>query len=176
MPSDAPQIKLSGTQKLGAEVILYDRHTESREQIAADIAMNKGATLVPAFDDLDIIAGQGTAGLELVHQMEGLQLTPDYVLSPCGGGGLLAGVSTAVNSLAPECKVYGVEPEKFDDHVQSKLAGHRVKIDGTSPTLCDALMATSPGEITWGINSKLVTDFITVTEEEIKHAVSFAFR
>ena len=176
MPSDAPKIKLAGTQSLGANIKLYDRHTESREQIAADIAEQTGAILVPAFDDLDIIAGQGTAGLELMQQLQSQNKAPDSVISPCGGGGLLAGVSTVVKALNERSKVYGIEPDKFDDHVLSRQAGERVKIDGTSKTLCDALMATTPGEITWSINSPLVTDFLRVSEDDVMHAVSFAFR
>lgn len=176
MPTDAPEIKLAGTRKLGAKVRLYDRHNESREQIAADIADDTGATLVPAFDDEDVIAGQGTAGLELMQQLAEISVTPDVVLSPCGGGGLLAGVSTAVKAVCARTSVYGVEPEKFDDHWQSRRAGSRIKIDGTSPTLCDALMATTPGEITWSINSHTVSDYLLVSEEQVKHAISFAFR
>lgn len=176
MPSDAPKIKLDGTERLGAEIRLYDRHNESREDIAAEIATNTGATLVPAFDDWDIIAGQGTVGLELAQQLADKNLAPDAVLSPCGGGGLLAGVSTAIDAETDNCSVYGVEPDQFDDHFLSKRAGSRVKIDGTSPTLCDALMATAPGELTWSVNSRLVEDYLLVSEDDVRHAVSFAFR
>ncbi|MCG8412804.1 MAG: threonine/serine dehydratase [Pseudomonadales bacterium] len=176
MPTDAPEIKLAGTRSLGAEVRLYDRHNESREQIAADIAEDRGATLVPAFDDPYIITGQGTVGFELMHQSADLQTMPDVVLSPAGGGGLLAGVSTAVKAINPQTEVYGVEPESFDDHWQSQRAGERVRIDGTTPTLCDALMATTPGEITWSINSQLVKEYLRVSEDEVRHAISFAFR
>lgn len=176
MPSDAPQIKLQGTERLGATVRLYERHTESREQIAADIAAETGATLVPAFDDPHIIAGQGTCGLELMEDLAARNVVPQRVLSPCGGGGLLAGVSTAVKSLSPDTTVYGVEPEAFNDHYLSKQAGDRVKIDGTTPTLCDALMATTPGELTWSINSQTVDDYLLASEAEVQHAISFAFR
>lgn len=176
MPTDAPRIKLESTENLGAEIILYDRHTESREQIAADFAEREGATLVPAFDDPAIINGQGTCGLELMEDLIAQGDAPEHLLSPCGGGGLLAGVSTAATELKPDIRVYGVEPEQFDDHFRSKRAGKRVKIDGTSPTLCDALMATTPGELTWAVNSKTVTDFLLVSEEEVQHAVSFAWR
>ena len=176
MPSDAPQIKLQGTERLGATVRLYERHTESREQIAADIAAETGATLVPAFDDPHIIAGQGTCGLELMEDLAASGLVPQRVLCPCGGGGLLAGVSTAVKSLSSDTVVYGVEPEAFNDHFLSRQAGHRVKIDGTTPTLCDALMATTPGELTWSINSHTVDDYLLVSESEVQHAISFAFR
>lgn len=176
MPSDAPKIKLEGTKRLGATIRLYERHTESREQIAADIASETGATLVPAFDDPYIIVGQGTCGLELMEDLARRDVVPDRVMSPCGGGGLLAGLSTAVKGIAPAAQVFGVEPESFNDHYLSKQAGHRVKIDGTSATQCDALMATTPGELTWETNSQLVDDYLLVSEEEVQHAISFAFR
>ena len=176
MPSDAPQLKLDGTECLGATVRQYDRATESREDIAAQIAVHTGATLVPAFDDWDIMSGQGTVGLELVNQLKQQGLTSDAVLTPCGGGGLLAGTSTAVKALAPTTAVYGVEQENFDDHFLSKQAGKRVKIAGDMPTMCDALMATTPGELTWSINSKTVDEFLVVDEEEVMMAIAYAFR
>lgn len=176
MPRDAPQIKLEGTKRLGASIRLYERHTESREQIAEDIANETGATLVPAFDDPYIIVGQGTCGLELMQDLAKRDVIPDHVLSPCGGGGLLAGLSMAVKSVSPAVQVHGVEPESFNDHYLSKRAGERVQIDGTSATQCDALMATTPGELTWEINSQLVNDYLLVSEEEVQHAISFAFR
>lgn len=176
MPSDAPKIKLDGTRALDAEVRLYDRHNESREQIAADIAADSGAVLVPAFDDLDIIAGQGSCGLELMQQLRARNLRADWLLSPAGGGGLLSGVTVAAKGMDPDIRVCGVEPENFDDHRLSREAGERVKISGTAPTLCDSLMATTPGEITWSINGELVDQFVAVNEEEVEHAISFAFR
>lgn len=176
MPADAPAIKKEGTERLGAKIRLYDRASESREEIAAEISSNTGATLVPAFDDVDVIAGQGTCGLEIMQQLAALSCVPDAVLSPCGGGGLLAGVSTAVKETNNSTKVYGVEPENYDDHRLSKKSGQRVKINPKRKTSCDALMATQPGEITWSINSRTVDDFFVVTEDEIAHAISFAFR
>ena len=176
MPSDAPQIKLQGTERLGATIRLYERHSESREQIAAAIAAETGATLVPAYDDPHIIAGQGTCGLELMDELAARDVVPQRVLSPCGGGGLLAGVSTAVKSLSPGTLVYGVEPQAFNDHFLSKQAGDRLQIDGSTPTLCDALMATSPGELTWSVNRRTVDDYLLVSETEVQHAISFAFR
>lgn len=176
MPSDAPTIKVEGTQRLGATIRLYDRATESREEIAAQIAADSGAILVPAFDDVDIITGQGTCGLEIVQQLKAQGQAPDAVLSPCGGGGLLAGLSTAIKESDDTIRVYGVEPAHYDDHRLSRAAGERVRIDPQSSTRCDALMATQPGEITWSINSKTVDDFLVVSEDEIEHAVSFAFR
>jgi threonine dehydratase len=176
MPADAPSIKKNATETLGATIILYDRHTESREQIAADIAASNGAVLVPAFDDPHIIAGQGTCGLEIMRQFHSRQMTPDIVISPLGGGGLMAGVSTVVKALSPKTQVIGVEPEFFDDHRQSRLKGERVKIDGTTPTLCDSLMATMPGELTWATNSEKVDEFVSVSEAEVAHAISYGFR
>ena len=174
MPSDAPRIKLQGTRRWGATVRPYDRATESREDIAAAIAAETGATLVPAFDDVDVISGQGTVGLEIMQQLAELELTPDRVLVPCGGGGLLAGVSTAVTALNKASRVYGVEPQYWDDHFRSLQAGARVRISPAHDTACDSLMATQPGEITWSINRETVTDFLVVSEAEIGDAIRFA--
>ena len=176
MPTDAPRIKLENTRRLGAEVRLYERQGESREQIASAIAAERGAVLVPSYDDPDIIAGQGTCGYELVEQAAALGMKPAALLVPCGGGGLLAGVSTAVRALLPETAIYGVEPENFDDHARSWKSGVRESVPGTHPTLCDSLMTPTPGALTWSINQATVSDFLVVTEGEVRHAVSFAFR
>lgn len=176
MPTDAPRIKLENTRRLGAEVRLYERQGESREQIASAIATERGAVLVPSYDDPDIIAGQGTCGYELVEQAAALGMRPAALLVPCGGGGLLAGVSTAVRALLPETAIYGVEPENFDDHARSWKSGVRESVPGTHPTLCDSLMTPTPGTLTWSINQTTVSDFLVVTEDEVRHAVSFAFR
>ncbi|MEQ8956134.1 MAG: threonine/serine dehydratase [Gammaproteobacteria bacterium] len=176
MPSDAPAIKLEGTRRWGATVRLYDRDRESREEIAAEIAQRSGATLVPAFDDVHVISGQGTVGLEIMEQCRQLDAVPDCVLVPCGGGGLLAGVATAVTAMEPAVEVYGVEPEHWDDHRLSLAAGERVRISPQQATACDALMATQPGEITWQINRDRVTDFLVVSEDEIAAAIRFSQR
>lgn len=176
MPTDAPTIKREGTEALGAAVRAYDRKTESREEIAAEIADYSGAVLVPAFDDVAVMAGQGTCGLELVQQLRERGWEPDLVLSPVGGGGLMSGVATAVRGLAPECRVVGVEPDAYNDHVQSAEQGARVRIDPQTSTRCDSLMATQPGVLTWAVNSRLVDRFVSVSEDEVAQAVSFAFR
>ena len=176
MPTDAPRIKLENTRRLGAEVRLYERQGESREQIASAIAAERGAVLVPSYDDPDIIAGQGTCGYELVEQAAALGMRPAALLVPCGGGGLLAGVSMAVRSLLPETAIYGVEPENFDDHARSWKSGARESVPGTHSTLCDSLMTPTPGALTWSINRTTVSNFLVVTEDEVRHAVSFAFR
>ena len=176
MPADAPRVKMEGTRNWGATVRTYDRHTESREAIAEDLANSSGATLVPAFDDPDIIAGQGTVGLELAGQLEEAARNADLLLVPCGGGGLLAGVSTAMRELSPETRIFGVEPENYDDHRRSLKAGRRVRIKGDSFTRCDALAATIPGEITWSVNKRNVNGFVTVSEDETGMAISVAAR
>ncbi len=176
MPTDAPRIKLENTRRLGAEVRLYERQDESREQIASAIAAERGAVLVPSYDDPDVIAGQGTCGYELVEQAAALGMRPAALLVPCGGGGLLAGVSSAVRALLPETAIYGVEPENFDDHARSWKSGVRESVPGTHSTLCDSLMTPTPGALTWSINQTTVSDFLVVTEDEVRHAVSFAFR
>jgi threonine dehydratase len=176
MPHDAPEIKKEGTKRQGATIIFYDRQNESREEIAAAIAGRSGAVVVPAYDDVDIIAGQGSCGLELIDQLQSINVEPDYVLSPCGGGGLMSGVATAVKALLPKTRLIGVEPQDFDDHVRSKKTGDRVRIDNTATTLCDSLMAPTPGEITWSINDRLVDEFLVVTDLEVMHALSFAFK
>ncbi|MFM1895613.1 MAG: hypothetical protein RLZZ385_687 [Pseudomonadota bacterium] len=176
MPSDAPQVKIDGTRLYGAEIRLYDRHKESREAIAAEISERTGQVIVPAFEDPHIMAGQGTCGLEIAEQLQELGLTPDLVLVPCGGGGLLAGVSTALLDSFPRTRMIGVEPEGFDDHRQSRISGKRVGVSTDNATLCDSLMAPMPGELTWAVNSQSVSDFITVNDEQVKAAVSFAFR
>lgn len=176
MPSDAPQTKIDGTRALGAKIRLYDRQRESREEIAAALAQDTGAVLVPAFDDPQVIAGQGTCGIELVEQARGLGLEPDLILCPVGGGGLIAGVATAAKALLPGILVRGVEPQQFDDHRRSRLAGSRQRVAAGASSICDALLAPMPGEITWEINRRRVDDFLAVTDAEVARAVSFAFR
>ena len=176
MPSDAPEVKKKGTAALGATIRLYDRETESREEIALDIASKTGAVLVPAFDDLDVMAGQGTCGLEVMTDAGMAGWHPDLVLSPCGGGGLLSGLATAVKGLSRQTQVYGVEPELYNDHFLSKNAGRRVRIEPSKKTRCDSLMATIPGELTWLINRELVDNFLLVSERDVARAVSFAAR
>lgn len=175
MPSDAPAVKVAATRGYGAEIKLYDRLTESREEIAAAVATERGAVVVPAFDDLDIIAGQGTVGLEMVRQAEAVGATFDVVVSPVGGGGLLAGVSTAVKALSPNTAIVGVEPVGFDDTLQSLQKGERVALKPTTRSLCDALESPAPGELTFPILRKTLADIALVTDAEIAEAMRFAF-
>ena len=175
MPEDAPTIKRERTLAYGAKVRLYNRQTESREQIAGEIAARDGSVLVPAFDDADIIAGQGTCGLELAKQAQQQHLQLQMLLSPCGGGGLIAGVSIAVKSLFPDIQIYSVEPQGFDDHRQSLLSGTRQCIEPGASSFCDALLAPTPGELTWIINKENLYRGLVVSDEEVAHAISYAY-
>jgi threonine dehydratase len=175
MPSDAPALKIANTKGYGAEIRLYDRLTESREKIAAAIAAERGAVMVPAFDDPHIIAGQGTAGLELVRQARARGAELDVVITPTSGGGLLSGVSTAVKALSPATTLYGVEPAGYDDTLQSLRAGRRTPMTPTFRTLCDALETPCPGELTFPILQANVSDVAVVTDAEVAEAVRYAF-
>ena len=175
MPSDAPAVKLQRTRDYGAEVRLYKRQRASREAIADEIAQTTGAIVVPSFDDPHIIAGQGTCGLEIVEHCLQAHISPQTLLSPCGGGGLIAGVSVAVKQQWPNLKVYGVEPEGFDDHRRSLQSGKRERNNPQQTSLCDALLAPSPGELTWAINHQQLSGALVVTDEEVKRAISFAW-
>jgi threonine dehydratase len=176
MPSDAPLSKRQRTKAFGAEVVLYDRDREDREAIARGIADKRGATLVRPYDDPFVIAGQGTVGREIAEDMAALGIAPDIVVAPASGGGLIAGVATAIKARYPQAMVMSGEPEGFDDHARSLRAGKREPHDAKGRTICDALMATIPGEITFAINSRLLTKGITASDAEVGTAVAFAFR
>jgi threonine dehydratase len=176
MPSDAPLSKRERTKAYGAEVVLYDRDREDREAIAADIAGKRGATLVRPYDDPHVIAGQGTVGREIAEDMAALGIAPDIVVAPASGGGLVAGIATAIKARYPQAAVMSAEPEGFDDHALSLRAGKREPHHAEGRTICDALMASIPGEITFAINSRLLAQGITATDAEVGAAVGFAFR
>jgi threonine dehydratase len=176
MPSDAPKAKRERTAALGAEVVLYDRDKEDRAAIAREIAGTRGATLVPPFDDPFVIAGQGTAGREIVEDLAALGLKPDLVVVGASGGGLIAGIALAVKARVPEAKFYTAEPEGFDDTARSFRSGRREKNARMSGTICDALMTNTPGAITFEINRKLVGEGVTASDAEVGRAVAFAFR
>ncbi|MBW8902446.1 MAG: threonine/serine dehydratase [Bradyrhizobium sp.] len=176
MPADAPLSKRERTKAYGADVVLYDRDREDREAIARDIAAKRGATLVPPYDDPFVIAGQGTVGREIAEDLAALGIAPDVVVAPASGGGLVAGVATAVKARYPLAKLISAEPEGFDDHARSLRAGKREPHRAEGRTICDALMASIPGEITFAINSRLLTEGITATDAEVGAAVGFAFR
>jgi threonine dehydratase len=176
MPADSPLLKRERTKSYGAEVVLYDRDREDREAIARGIAEKRGATLVPPYDDPKVIAGQGTVGKEIAEDLTALGITPDIVVAPVSGGGLIAGVATAVKARFPQVMVMSAEPEAFDDHARSLRAGRREPHKAEGRTICDALMASIPGEITFAINSKLLTKGVTASDAEVGHAIGFAFR
>jgi threonine dehydratase len=176
MPSDAPKAKRERTAALGAEVVLYDRDREDRAAIAREIAGRRGATLVPPFDDPFVIAGQGTAGREIVEDLAALGLKPDLVVVGASGGGLIAGIALAVKARVPEARFYTAEPEGFDDTARSFKSGQREKNPRMSGTICDALMTNTPGAITFEINRRLVGDGVTASDAEVGRAVAFAFR
>ncbi|HEV7383657.1 MAG TPA: threonine/serine dehydratase [Phenylobacterium sp.] len=175
MPSDAPAMKVANTRSYGAEIKLYDRLKESREAIAAEIAGSRGAVVVPAFDDPHIIAGQGTAGLEMMRQAVALGASFDTVLTPVSGGGLLAGISEVVKTLSPATEVWGVEPAAFDDLAQSLKAGERVTIKPTGRSLCDALESPAPGEINFPMLKKNLAGAVGITDAEVAEAMRYAF-
>jgi threonine dehydratase len=176
MPSDAPLSKRERTEAYGAEVVLYDRDREDREAIANDIAGKRGATLVRPYDDPWVIAGQGTVGREIAEDMAALGIAPDIVVAPVSGGGLIAGVATAVKARYPRAMVMSAEPEGFDDHARSLRSGKREPHRAEGRTICDALMASIPGEITFAINSRLLTQGLVASDAEVGVAVGFAFR
>ena len=175
MPHDAPAKKVEATRGHGAEIRIYNRYTEDRAAIAAEIAASKGSTIVPPYDDVHIIAGQGTVGLELMQQAEALGARPDCVIAPLGGGGLLSGVSLAVKHFSPDTAVVGVEPEGYDDVLRSLQTGTFQTNSPDARTLCDALQTPTPGRITFGIMQKTVADVAVVTDAEVAEAVRVAF-
>jgi threonine dehydratase len=176
MPADSPLTKRERTKAYGAEVVLYDREREDREAIANGIAGKRGATLVRPYDDPFVIAGQGTVGREIAEDMAALGVVPDIVVAPASGGGLIAGVATAVKAKFPKAEVIVAEPKGYDDHALSLKAGHREAHPAAGRTICDALMAAMPGELTFAINSKLLAKGVSASDEEVGAAVAFAYR
>jgi threonine dehydratase len=175
MPSDAPAAKRRRTEALGAEIVPYDRDTEDRAAIGAAIAKERGATLVPPYDDPLIIAGQGTAGAEIVEDLTALGLTPEIVMVGASGGGLAAGIALAVKAGAPAAEIYAVEPEGFDDTLRSFASGRRESNARLSGTICDALMSATPGELTFPITRALIGKGFTVSDEDVRRAMRYAF-
>ena len=176
MPADAPRAKIEGTRALGGEVVLYDRWTQSREAIAAEIGRERGAVVVPAFEDFHVIAGQGTTGLEAAEQLRALGETAQAVLVPTSGGGLIGGIGLAFGALSPTTRLYAVEPEAYDDYAQSLAAGHPVTVKAMTPSLLDALMAPAPGDMTFALNGARLSGALGVSDGEALSAMAFAFR
>ena len=171
MPKNAPLIKINNTKKYGAQVILYDPLVESREEIAKKISEDQGRTLIKPYEDLDIIAGQGTSGKEIAQEMIRLKLSPDLYLCCCGGGGLIAGTSTYLKYEFPNIDCYAVEPEEFND---TQISLERKKITSVikgSQSICDALLAPQPGDLTFSINNKILRGGLSVSDSEVKNTI-----
>ena len=175
MPADAPRLKIARTRAFGAEVVAYDRAREDRDAIARELCTTRHAALIHPFDDPDVIAGQGTAGLEMMEQAEAIGATPDIVLVGASGGGLISGVSIAVKEKSPATAIYSVEPAGFDDLARSLKGGMRERNAALSGSICDALLAATPGEITFEVARRNLVGGLTVTDEEAKAAVRYAF-
>lgn len=176
MPSDAPVSKRERTKGYGADVVLYDRDKEDRDQIARGLAAKRGATLVPPFDDPWVIAGQGTVGREIAEDLAGLGIVPDIVSAPASGGGLMAGIALAMKAQFADVALITAEPHGFDDHARSFSSGQRQPHRAEGRTICDALMASIPGELTFAINQNFGARGVTATDYEVARAVAFAFR
>ncbi len=171
MPKNAPKIKINNTREYGADVILYDTFFESREKIGNDIKEKENRSLVKPYDDIDVIAGQGTAGIEIAEDLKKLSITPDIYLCCCGGGGLIAGTSTYLKHKFPNLKTYSVEPSGFDDtkkSLENKTISENLP---NAQSICDALLAPKPGNITFPINLKNLYGGISVSDEEVKKTI-----
>ncbi len=175
MPRDAPAMKQRNTAEYGATIVLYDRHGESREEIGRQIAAEQGLTLVKPYDDPLIMAGQGTSGLECAQQCAALGAVPDVALAPTGGGGLMAGFSTAMKATFPDLQLFAVEPDGYDDMARSLHTGTRVANMATPASICDAIMTPEPGELTFPVNRRTLTGGLTVSDGEVRKAMADAF-
>lgn len=175
MPSDAPALKVARTKASGATVVTYDRATEDRTRIALDLAAERNARFVHPFDDPLVMAGQGTAGLELMAQAAAIDAVPEAVLVCTAGGGLLSGVAIAVKAANASTTVHPVEPARFDDYSRSLAAGHRLQNEAKAGSICDALLVDQPGELTFSVAQALCGPGVVVTDEEAADAVRFAF-
>ena len=176
MPRDAPKAKVEGTLKQGGEIIFYNREQENRETIGKRVAKERGAFIVPPYDDIDVISGQGTVGLEAASQALMEDMIPDVAMIPCGGGGLIAGCAIALKTHFPSIKIHPVEPQGFDDTTRSLAAKKRVKNTIGPSSICDSLLVPTPGRVTFKINLQHLSEGIVVTDDQVESAMRFAFR
>ena len=177
MPEDAPDIKISNTKAYGAKTILYDRYNQNREEVVAAYLKEDGdAHLIPPFDDVRVIAGQGTIGLELAKQCAEKGFTPDQAILCCGGGGLISGTSIALKHSLPNIEIFSAEPEHFDDMARSLDCGSIVSNEVGHRSICDAIVTPQPGNITFPICKKLVSKGKVVTDAEVLNAMKLAFQ
>ncbi len=175
MPSDAPHLKIENTKALGTEVVMYDRENESREEIGESLAAERGLTLIRPFDEPQVIAGQGTTGLEIARQAADLGVTKGDVLVCCGGGGLTSGIALALEGHAPDLRVRPCEPEGFDDVKRSLETGSIQGNNAASGNICDAILTPRPGDITFPILKRLCGPGLTISEDEALQAMALAF-
>ncbi len=176
MPADAPQIKIDNTRGDGAEVVLYNRADGNRVAIAEKIIADTGATLVPPYNAPEIMAGQGTLGLEFFKRAKEMGVALDYLLGPCSGGGMIGGAAIVFNDRSPDTKVYAVEPVGYDDTALSLAKGERVQIEPGTPSFCDALLLETPGELTFAVNKELLAGGLIVNQAETAAAMKTAFQ
>ncbi len=176
MPSDAPRNKIERTRGYGAEVLLYDRERERREEVADELVRTRGLTLVPSYDNPFVMAGQGTCGLEIAEQAAALGAQVDRMLVCCGGGGLTSGIAVALEARSPQTRLYTVEPELFDDTARSLESGTRQANPRQAGSICDALLTPTPGELTFPILQRRLSGALRVSDAEVERAVAYAFR
>jgi threonine dehydratase len=176
MPADAPPVKIANTRGYGAEVVLYNRETDDRNAIAADLAAARGLTLIPPYDHAMVIAGQGTTGLEIAEQAVEAGVFQADVLVCCSGGGLAAGTALALASRAPSLRVRTVEPRGFDDTARSLISGRIERNVAATGSICDAILATSPGRMTFPILQRLAGPGLVISDDQALEAVALAFR
>ncbi len=176
MPADAPAVKVANTRASGAEIVLYDRLKEDREAIARGLAERHGRTAIPPYDHPWIIAGQGTIGPEVLDQAQAIGATLDAIIAPCSGGGLSSGIATAVKAISPATQCFAAEPAGFDDLARSLASGTIQRNERLTGSFCDALLAPSPGNYTFALARKHLTDSLVATDEEVGAAMELAFR
>ena len=176
MPKDAPVMKIENTKGYGAEVVLYDRYNESREEIGEAIAAERGLTLIRPFDEPMVMAGQGTCGLEIAEQAKAAAVERADVMVCTGGGGLISGVAVALEGAAPGLRPRPAEPTGFDETRLSQLSGKRERVDPAARSICDAIVSPMPGELTFPVTLRLAGPGLAVTDDEAKHAMALAWR
>ena len=176
MPADVPRTKAEKTRAFGAEVLFYDRQREDRVAIAKRLMEERGLVMVPPFEDRWVMAGAGTVALETVRQAEAMGVTLDAMIACCSGGGLAAGTALVIRTLLPDAQVLAAEPADFDDTARSLAAGHRVSNAPGLTSICDSVMAPTPGELTFEINRRYLTGAVAVTDAEVIEAMRTAFR
>ena len=176
MPSDAPKIKIFNTKALGAKVVLYERNTEDRDAIGQQLSKELNLTLIPPYDDLDIIAGQGTLGLEAALQLEALGLVPDQAIGPIGGGGLMSGTATALKHHFPSITLWGAEPEGYDDAARSIAAGCRLANKNSPLSICDAIVTPMVGELTFPIMQRYLAGAKAVNDQHVMAAMAMCMQ